>query len=128
MGVKLNISSYRQIAIAMTRKYLKGEGFVEDREDKEGLEDGDEEEQSGQRDSAFDLQSGHGSYMGGDGKGWGEKGVIYVAGRVFGRHCRRWSARHDGGGHPVDRVAGRFEATIRRDGDRICRMGVSAAT
>lgn len=38
MEVKLNISSYRQIAIAITRKYLKGEGFVDDRED-ENIED-----------------------------------------------------------------------------------------
>jgi superfamily II DNA helicase RecQ len=65
MGVKLNISSYRQIAIAITRKYLKGEGFIEDREDEEGLEDGDEEDTPRQKDSAFDLQSGHGTHVAG---------------------------------------------------------------
>lgn len=30
MGVKLDISSYRQTAIAITRKYMKKEGFIED--------------------------------------------------------------------------------------------------
>ena len=65
MGVKLNISSYRQIAIAITRKYLKGEGFVEDKEDEDGLEDGDEDDEPRQRDSVYDLQSGHGSHIAG---------------------------------------------------------------
>ena len=73
MGVKLNISSYRQIAIAMTRRYLKGEGFMEDKEDEEGMEDGMEE--GGQGDSAYDLQSGHGTHV---------AGMIYARGILEG--------------------------------------------
>lgn len=65
MGVKVNISSYRQMAIAIARRYLKGEGFVEDREDEDGLEDGDEEDGGRQRDSVYDLQSGHGTHVAG---------------------------------------------------------------
>ena len=69
MGVKLNISSYRQIAIAITGKYLKGEGFMDDRED-ENIEDQDEIDQDGitigpARDSVFDKQSGHGTHVAG---------------------------------------------------------------
>lgn len=69
MGVKLNISSYRQIAIAITRKYLKGEGFMDDRED-ENIDDQDEIDQDGiaigpARDSVFDKQSGHGTHVAG---------------------------------------------------------------
>jgi len=58
MGVRSNISSYRQIAIAITRKYLKEEGFMEDREDEDGLEDGDEEERGRQRDSVLICRVG----------------------------------------------------------------------
>ena len=69
MGVKLNISAYRQVAIAITRKYLKGEGFIDDRED-ENIEDQGETEEEGQQiragsDSVFDKQGGHGTHMAG---------------------------------------------------------------
>lgn len=69
MGVKLGISSYRQTAIAITRKYVKREGFIEDRED-ESVEDQNETVQDGRelgavRDSVFDKQSGRGTHVAG---------------------------------------------------------------
>lgn len=65
MGVSVGISAYRQIAIAIARHCLKGEGFIDDREDEEGLEDGDEEEGVTSRDHILDLQAGHGSHVAG---------------------------------------------------------------
>jgi hypothetical protein len=61
LGQKLNISSYRQIAIAITRKYLIKDPFIDDREDADGVDDDDPH--GPMPDSAFDLQSGHGSHV-----------------------------------------------------------------
>ena len=52
------------MAIAIARRYLKGEGFIKDREDEEGLEDGDKKE-SARPDHILDLQAGYRSYVAG---------------------------------------------------------------
>jgi hypothetical protein len=63
LGQKLNISSYRQIAIAITRKYLIKDPFIDDREDEDRVDDDDPH--GTMPDSAFDLQSGYGSHVAG---------------------------------------------------------------
>jgi superfamily II DNA or RNA helicase len=63
LGQKLNIGSYRQIAIAITRKYLIKDPFIDDREDEDRVDDDDPH--GTMPDSAFDLQSGHGSHVAG---------------------------------------------------------------
>ena len=64
IGVKLNISAWRQIAIAITRKYIREEyRFESSNEESEECEDFDEDNHQG--DSAWDLQSGHGTRMAG---------------------------------------------------------------
>ena len=52
------------MAIAIARRYLKGEGFIKDRENEKGLEDGDKEE-GARPDYILDLQAGHKSYVAG---------------------------------------------------------------
>ena len=52
------------MAIAIARRYLKGEGFIENREDEEGLKDGDKKE-GARPNYILDLQAGHGSYVAG---------------------------------------------------------------
>ncbi len=64
MGVKVGISGYRQMAIAIARHYLKGEGIVDNRDDEEGMED-DNDENPPSRDHILDLQAGHGSHVAG---------------------------------------------------------------
>ncbi len=44
--IKLNINLYRQIAIAITRKYLKEKKFIKDKKDEEGLENKNKEKNS----------------------------------------------------------------------------------
>jgi hypothetical protein len=63
MGIKVNINSYRQIAITITRKYLKKKKFIEDKKNKEGLENENEKKNLRQRDSVFDLQSGYDTHV-----------------------------------------------------------------
>ena len=64
MGVKLNISMWRQVAIAIARKYLRDQFGFESQEDNiEGCEDFDEDNDEG--DSPWDLQSGHGTRVAG---------------------------------------------------------------
>ena len=53
LGQKLNISSYRQIAIAITRKYLIKDPFIDDREDEDRVDDDDPH--GTMPDSAFNL-------------------------------------------------------------------------
>ena len=63
IGVKVGISAYRQMAIAIARHCLKGEGFVDDRDNKEDMEDNNNSPRS--RDHILDLQAGHGSHVAG---------------------------------------------------------------
>ena len=64
------------MAIAIARRCLKGEGLVDDREDEEGLEDGEEEARGpGEKDHILDLQAGHGSHV---------AGMIYARGILEG--------------------------------------------
>lgn len=63
LGVKVGISTYRQMAIAIARHCLKGEGFVDDRDDEEDMEDDNDSPRS--PDHILDLQAGHGSYVSG---------------------------------------------------------------
>ena len=61
MGVSVNISTYRQIAIAIARRYLKGEGFIDDRDDEEDVEDDDTG--TAAPDHTLDAQAGHTTYI-----------------------------------------------------------------
>jgi superfamily II DNA helicase RecQ len=63
MGVKVGISVYRQMAIAIARHCLKGEGMVDDRDDEEDIEDDNDNAHS--QDHILDLQAGHGSHVAG---------------------------------------------------------------
>ena len=63
MGVKVGISVYRQMAIAIARHCLKGEGMVDDRDDEEDIEDDNDNGHS--QDHILDLQAGHGSHVAG---------------------------------------------------------------
>lgn len=58
MGVRLNISAWRQVVIVIARKLQMDIYEIED-ESKEGFEDFDEDNTKG--DSPWDLQSGHGT-------------------------------------------------------------------
>jgi superfamily II DNA helicase RecQ len=59
MGVKINISTWRQLAIAISRKYCQENPFQEGSAEEEGEEEEDEE------DNPWDLQTGHSSHIGG---------------------------------------------------------------
>ena len=63
MGVKVGISIYRQMAIAIARRCLKGEGIVDDRDDEKDMEDDDGDSPS--HNYILDLQAGHGSHVAG---------------------------------------------------------------
>ena len=63
IGVKVGVSAYRQMAIAIARHCLKGEGMVDDRDDEEDMEDDDDKPHS--QDHILDLQAGHGSHVAG---------------------------------------------------------------
>ena len=64
MGVRLNISAWRQIAIAIARRFIREEYRFDTGEgDSDQYDDFDEDNHQG--DSAWDLQSGHGTRMAG---------------------------------------------------------------
>ena len=80
IGVKMNISAYRHVAIAMARRYLRKDQFINDQDDEEGLEDGDEEDGPGMAiDNVYDLQAGHSSQVAGMVYG---RGLLEGAGAV----------------------------------------------
>lgn len=62
LGVRLNISAWRHIAIRISHRYLKGR-FVADEEEEVDWETFDEDNLEG--DSPWDLQAGHGTHMAG---------------------------------------------------------------
>lgn len=59
MGAKINISIWRQLAIAISRKYCQENPFEEGTAEEEGEEDAHAE------DNPWDLQTGHSSHIGG---------------------------------------------------------------
>ena len=63
MGVKVGISVYRQMAIAIARRCLKEKRMVDDRDDKKDIEDDNGDPPS--HNYILDLQAGHGSYVAG---------------------------------------------------------------
>ncbi|KAK6591982.1 hypothetical protein H4I95_11932 [Botrytis cinerea] len=64
MGVDgLNISGYRQIAIAISRRYCREDGFEEEKSKLEESEGWDEDNADG--DDPWDLQAGHGTHVAG---------------------------------------------------------------
>ena len=63
MGVKLNISAWRQVTIAIGRKYL-GDKFREEGGSEE-YDDEDFDEDNVEGDSPLDLQAGHGTHVAG---------------------------------------------------------------
>ena len=64
MGVDgLNISGYRQIAIAISRRYCREDGFEEEKSKLKESEGWDEDNADG--DDPWDLQAGHGTHIAG---------------------------------------------------------------
>src|SRR6187402_3553284 len=63
MGVRLNISAWRQIVIAIARRFLRDRFGFEDKDDLGGSDDFDEDNHEG--DSVWDLQAGHGTRIAG---------------------------------------------------------------
>ena len=63
IGVRLNISAWRQVSIAIVRKFIREEYRFDTEEGDEACEDFDEDNYQG--DSAWDMQSGHGTRMAG---------------------------------------------------------------
>ena len=62
MAVKVHISAWRQISIAMSRRYCQEHPFQKEEAGQEGeIQDEDDVEQ----DNPWDLQSGHGTHMAG---------------------------------------------------------------
>jgi hypothetical protein len=59
IGVKLHISAWRQISIAMSRRYCREHPF------QEASQEGDQEEDDLDQDNPWDLQSGHSSHVAG---------------------------------------------------------------
>jgi hypothetical protein len=57
MGVRVNISAWRHIAIAISRKYCREDRFEEEVK----LEDGEWDEDNVDGDDIWDLQCGHGT-------------------------------------------------------------------
>jgi RecQ family ATP-dependent DNA helicase len=62
LGVRLNISAWRHIAIGIARRYLSGK-FVVDEDEEVDWETFDEDNLDG--DSPWDLQAGHGTHVAG---------------------------------------------------------------
>lgn len=62
MGVRVNISAWRHIAIAISRKYCREDRFEEE---KVKLEDGEWDEDNVDGDDIWDLQCGHGTHTAG---------------------------------------------------------------
>ena len=69
MGTTLTISSYRQVAIAMARKYMRGFEFDDGSANEKGEEDELEADEAGcwwsEEDEVIDLQAGHGTHVAG---------------------------------------------------------------
>jgi hypothetical protein len=63
IGERLNISAWRQIAIAIARRFLRDKFRFEDGDDLGGSDDFDEDNHEG--DSVWDLQAGHGTRIAG---------------------------------------------------------------
>ena len=62
MGVKLHISAWRQISIAISRRYCREHPFPQE----DTSQDGDSgQEEDSLEDNLWDLQSGHGSHIAG---------------------------------------------------------------
>jgi RecQ family ATP-dependent DNA helicase len=62
IGVKLHISAWRQISIAMSRRYCRENPFPNEESNQEGDR---QEEEDFEQNSPWDLQSGHGSHIAG---------------------------------------------------------------
>lgn len=70
MGTRLTVRSYRQVAIAMSRRYMPGATAFESPEGEDGVrEDEEDEDSEGQwwaaDDDIVDIQAGHGSHVAG---------------------------------------------------------------
>ena len=63
LGVKLNISAWRHIAIGISRRYLNGKFVANEAEEDVDWETFDEDNIEG--DSPWDLQAGHGTHVAG---------------------------------------------------------------
>ena len=63
MGVRLNISAWRHIAISISRRYLQGKFVVNEAEEEVDWETFDKDNLD--RDSLWDLQAGHGTHVAG---------------------------------------------------------------
>ena len=63
LGVRLNISAWRHIAIGISRRYLQGKFVVDEAEEEVDWETFDEDNLDG--DSPWDLQAGHGTHVAG---------------------------------------------------------------
>jgi superfamily II DNA helicase RecQ len=63
LGVRLNISAWRHIAIAISRRYLSGRFVADEAEEEVDWETFDEDNLDG--DSPWDLQAGHGTHIAG---------------------------------------------------------------
>lgn len=59
LGLELTIQSYRELAIGISRRYMRGQAFRMDEDD----EDGDWQE--GEKDEVLDLQAGHTAHVAG---------------------------------------------------------------
>lgn len=63
LGVELNISAWRHIAIGISRRYLQGRFVAEEEDEGVDFETFDEDNIAG--DSPWDLQAGHGTHVAG---------------------------------------------------------------
>ena len=63
--MKIGISAYRQMAIAIARHCLKEKKIVDDRDDEEEIEKKNNDDDPASRDHILDLQAGHGSHVAG---------------------------------------------------------------
>jgi len=63
LGMRLNISAWRHIAIAISRRYLSGRFVADEAEEEVDWETFDEDNLDG--DSPWDLQAGHGTHVAG---------------------------------------------------------------
>lgn len=65
LGVEVGNSAYRQMAIAIARCCLKGEGFIDDGDDEEEIKEENDGGRPDPPDHILDLQAGYGSYAAG---------------------------------------------------------------